>query len=227
MIGDIMTISRLRMGTDGEGISTLVTFFDCPLHCKYCINDFCHEARTPYDNVPRGEYTPKELVKILEKDDIYYRMTGGGVVFGGGEPLLQSAFIHEVCKLSDPKWQKRIETSLNVPWRCVEPVVDDIDEWIIDVKDMDSKIYERYTGVDDRYLKDNIYRLKELVDKSKFHIRVPRIPGFNDKENIRYSVKRIKDMLGVEAEVFDYINCPKSSKYEKVEIPDFLNRPNT
>lgn len=26
MIGDIMTITRLRMGTDGEGVSTLVTF---------------------------------------------------------------------------------------------------------------------------------------------------------------------------------------------------------
>ena len=76
-------------------------------------------------------------------------------------------------------------------------------------------IYKKYTGVDDRYLKDNIYRLKGLVDKSKFHVRVPRIPGFNDKENIRFSVKRIKDILGVEAEVSDYINCPRIKKIRK------------
>ena len=32
MFGDILSISRLRMGTDGNGISTLVVFFDCPLY---------------------------------------------------------------------------------------------------------------------------------------------------------------------------------------------------
>ena len=46
MIGDIMTISRLRMGTDGKRVSTLVTFFDCPLNCKYYMNDYCHKAST-------------------------------------------------------------------------------------------------------------------------------------------------------------------------------------
>ena len=38
MLDEIMSISRLRMGTDGKGVSTLVAFFDCPLKCKYCIN---------------------------------------------------------------------------------------------------------------------------------------------------------------------------------------------
>ena len=203
MIGDIMTISRLRMGTDGEGVSTLVTFFDCPLHCKYCANDFCHNDDV-FGGVPRAAYTPEELVKILRKDDIYYKMSGGGVVFGGGEPLLQSAFIHEVCKLTDPMWKKRIETSLNVPWRCVEPVLNDIDEWIIDIKDMDRSIYKEYTGVDQHQLIDNLFRIRDHVDKSKLHIRVPRIQGINTEKNIEESVKWIKDVLKVEAEVFDY-----------------------
>lgn len=60
-------------------------------------------------------------------------MAGGGVTFGGGEPLIQSDFIHEVCKLMPPAWNKRIETSLNVPWRYVEPLLQDLDEWIIDI----------------------------------------------------------------------------------------------
>ena len=96
MIGDIMSISRLRMGTDGKGVSTLVAFFGCPLHCKYCINDFCHKKKGCDESVPRGAYTPEQLIKILRKDELYYRMSGGGVTFGGGEPLLQSLFIHEV-----------------------------------------------------------------------------------------------------------------------------------
>lgn len=203
MIGDIMTISRLRMGTDGAGVSTLVTFFDCPLQCKYCANDFCHE-KGPFNSVPRAAYTPEELVRILRKDDIYYKMSGGGVVFGGGEPLLQSAYIHEVCELSDPMWKKRIETSLNVPWRCVEPVLNDIDEWIIDIKDMDRSIYKEYTGADICQLMDNLFRIKEHVDSSKLHIRIPRIPGFNTEEDVDKSVEWIKDVLNVEPEVFEY-----------------------
>lgn len=204
MNGDIMAISRLRMGTDGKGVSTLVTFFGCPLHCKYCINDFCHKKEGNDESVPRGAYTPEELIKVLRKDEIYYRMSGGGVTFGGGEPLLQSAFIHEVCELLDPAWKLRIETSLNVPWKYVQPIIKDIDEWIIDIKDMDSKIYEDYTGVSIKNLTDNILLLAESVEPSKLRIRVPRIPGINTEKNIKESVECIRGMLGVEPEVFEY-----------------------
>lgn len=205
MTGDIMAISRLRMGTDGKGVTTLVTFFGCPLHCKYCINDFCHEETSCKIRVPRGAYTPAQLMQVLRKDEIYYRMSGGGVTFGGGEPLLQSAFIHEVCKLADPAWQMRIETSLNVPWIYVEPLINEIDEWIIDIKDMDERIYEEYTGTSNKNLTENLLRMEELVDSSKLRIRVPHIPGINHEENIVKSVEWIKTLLGVEPEVFDYI----------------------
>ena len=203
MIGDIMSISRLRLGTDGKGITTLVAFYECPLHCKYCINDFCHGV------IKRGTYTPAQLLKVLLKDDIYYRMTGGGVTFGGGEPLLQSAFIHEVCKLAEPQWKMRIETSLNVPWRNVEPIINDMDEWIIDIKDMDYSIYRKYTGMSIDNVIDNIYRIQEQVDSSKLHIRVPRIPGYNTANDIEESIASIREILGVEPEVFDYMKTVK------------------
>lgn len=205
MIGDIMGISRLRMGTDGAGVTTLVTFFGCPLHCKYCINNFCHETDRSYGVIPRGVYMPEELFAVLEKDDIYYRMSGGGVTFGGGEPLLQSAFIHEVCKLMPSAWKKRIETSLNVPWRYVEPLKKDLDEWIIDIKDMDPYVYEKYTGTTNTNLRNNIFRLMDVVKPEKLHVRVPRIPGYNDEDKIKESVKWVKDVMKVKPEVFDYI----------------------
>lgn len=204
MIGDIMRISRLRMGTDGQGVTTLVAFFDCPLHCKYCINDFCHEKDNFGESVPRGSYTPAELIRILRKDDIYYKMSGGGVTFGGGEPLLQSAFIHEVCKRADPDWKIRLETSLNVPWRYVEPVLNDFDEWIIDIKDSDRDIYKQYTGVSNSNFIDNLFRMKDVIDASKLHFRIPRIPGFNNEESIKESIEWVKYFTDVEPEVFDY-----------------------
>lgn len=204
MKSDIMTISRLRMGTDGDGVSTLVTFYGCPLQCRYCANDFCHGRGVCFDDLPRATYTPKELVEILRKDDIYYKMSGGGIVFGGGEPLLQSAFIHKVCQMADHMWKKRIETSLNVAWDLVEPLLGDMDEWIIDIKDIDGDIYQKYTGVDNEQLIANLHRMKEFVDPSKLHIRVPRIPGLNTEADVARSVKWVFRVLGVEPEVFEY-----------------------
>ena len=212
MIGDIMTVSRLRMGTDGKGVTTLVTFYDCPLKCKYCINDFCHGTGFIIDEPPRFAYTSQELVKVLRKDELYYLMSGGGVTFGGGEPLLQSAFIHEVCQLADPKWNMRIETSLNVPWRNVEPLINDIDEWIIDIKDINDDIYYKYTGMSNDQVIDNIFRLADCIEKSRFHIRIPRIPGFNKKKDVDESVKWIKELLEVEPEVFDYMRTAEINR---------------
>ena len=223
MIGDIMAVNRLRMGTDGRGVTTLVAFFDCPLHCKYCINDYCHERGYFLESVPRAAYTPEELIKVLEKDAIYYRMSGGGVTFGGGEPLMQSAFIHEVCRLADPSWKKRIETSLSVPWRDVEPVVDDIDEWIIDIKSMNADIYTEYTGSTIHRMQENLWWLKNSVDQSILRIRIPRIPRFADEKSVRESVNLLRERYDLEAEVFDYMmTSPVSRKiYDDDEDDDF------
>lgn len=38
----ILGISRHRLKTDGEGVTTFIAFYGCPLHCKYCINPQCH-----------------------------------------------------------------------------------------------------------------------------------------------------------------------------------------
>ena len=79
MTGDIMAVSRLRMATDGEGVSTLVTFYDCPLHCKYCVNEYCHRKEDRLPRTPEAAYRPEELIEVLRKDEIYYLMTGGGI----------------------------------------------------------------------------------------------------------------------------------------------------
>lgn len=212
MIGDIMSISRLRMATDGQGVSTLIAFFGCPLHCNYCINNSCHEDNDLIFGIPRATYKPEELLEVLKKDEIYYLMTGGGVVFGGGEPLLQATFIHKLCQLIDSRWAKRIETSLNVPWRCVETILEDIDEWIIDIKDMNSFIYEEYTGVNNEKVIENLFRMKDVIPTERLHIRIPNIPEFNTKDDVKKSVEWIKDVLGVEAEVFNYYALPHTVK---------------
>ena len=35
----LLSLSRLRMGIDGEGVTTLVAGAGCPLSCRWCINE--------------------------------------------------------------------------------------------------------------------------------------------------------------------------------------------
>ncbi len=195
-----MTISRLRMASDGAGVSTLVAFFGCPLRCKYCANWVCHEPDTP-----KKSYSPETLVSVLNKDDIYFKMTGGGVVFGGGEPLLQAEFIHEVCKLVDPLWKKRIETSLYAKWDRIRLLLDDIDEWFIDIKDLRPEIYKKYTGKGNELVISNLKKLITKVPKERILIRVPFIANINSLDDVKQSVETLKMMGYSRIEQFEYI----------------------
>ena len=203
MKSDIMSISRLRMATDGEGITTLIGFYGCTLNCKYCINNQCHS------DCVRASYSAEELMSVLSKDEPYYLMTGGGVTFGGGEPLLQSEFIVEICELIGDKWAKTIETSLNVPWENVEPLIGHIDYWFIDIKDLRPEVYKKYTGVDNVAVLENLKRLIDVVEPNKICVRIPYIPNFNTRdetmEEFTYLTENIS--AAVDVEIFDYIRC--------------------
>ena len=75
-------IRRHRLTTDGEGVTTLAAFWGCPLRCQYCLNPYCMDEHF------KGEMlTPQELYDRVKIDDLYFRASGGGVTFGGGEPL--------------------------------------------------------------------------------------------------------------------------------------------
>ena len=90
----IFGISRHRIGTDGYGIKTLVTFMGCPLKCKYCINDVCH-VPLPAEGYGIEWLSPQELYDRVKIDNLYFLATNGGITFGGGEPGLYADYIKE------------------------------------------------------------------------------------------------------------------------------------
>lgn len=194
---EIMGINRHRMGTDGKGISTLITFYGCPLNCKYCLNPQCKSESTPCTYIE-----PNDLVNLLMVDDIYFKSTGGGIVFGGGEPLLNAEYIKEVCDLVPLQWKIRIETSLNVKWDKIELLLPYIDQWIIDIKDSNTEIYKNYTGADNLKVYDNVLRLSHKTGKEKLLIRIPKIPNYNTEKNIQESVKLYSNLGNID--VFNY-----------------------
>lgn len=203
-MSDIMSISRLRMGTDGKGITTLVGFHGCPLKCRYCVNDHCHHMDTI-----RADYTAEELVSVLAVDEPYFLMTGGGITFGGGEPLLQAHFIHEVCQQIGKRWKCNIETSLYTDWESVKLLVDDIDYWYVDIKEIDAGIYESYTGKSNKKPIANLKKLVEVVDPKKICVRLPLIPRYNSNESRERGAVYVWENISplVVLDIFEYIRC--------------------
>ena len=71
----LIGISRHRLATDGEGVTTLVAFHGCPLRCRYCLNEQCLRA----DGVWR-EMDVQEILEEVMVDDLYFKATGGVAV---------------------------------------------------------------------------------------------------------------------------------------------------
>lgn len=182
-------ISRLRMGRDGEGVTTLAAGYGCPLRCRYCLNPQCFAL-----SGLTKDYTVSGLLKEVSIDDLYFQATGGGIVFGGGEPLLQADFIHAFKKACPPEWKIGLESSLSTHVSALETVISDIDYFIIDIKDMNSDIYKAYTGRSNADLIDNLKLLISRADPLSITMRLPLIPSFNTDADVRASRSVLKGM---------------------------------
>lgn len=187
----VITFSRLRMTTDGEGVTTLVIFHDCPLRCKYCLNPFSFAPDTK-----REELTPEQLYDKVKIDDLYFVATGGGVTFGGGEPLLRADFLKEFRALCGDRWHLCAETSLNVPAEAVRTAADCMDMFYVDCKDTNPEIYKAYTGIQNTQMLENLRTLISLAGTERVVVRVPLIPGYNTEDD-REKSRALLTSLGV------------------------------
>ena len=190
-----MAVARHRIGIDGAGVHTLVCFPGCSLSCRFCINP---ETTWPEDRFPH--YTPGELLEKLRVDDLYFRATGGGITFGGGEPLLRADFITRFRALCD--WTIDLETSLNVPPPMVEKVLNATGHFFVDVKDMDPEVYLAYTGKDNALVLENLRLLAPRADDCT--IRLPLIPGYNTDAHRDRSETALREMGFTRFDRFNY-----------------------
>ena len=195
----IFGISRHRLTTDGEGVTTLVAFSGCPLRCKYCLNKTCWDAAKARD------YTPETLFEEVKIDQLYFLATHGGITFGGGEPLLQVEFIKAFRELCGPQWQILAETSLNVPFENVQALDAVLDGYIIDIKDTNPEIYQTYTGKDNSIVLANLEWLLKHGDPNRIMVRVPHIPDFNTDEDVAKSKERLAAMGVKNIDEFQYL----------------------
>ena len=227
---------------DGPGIRTTVFFKGCPLLCQWCHNQESLEKKpqTTFnagkcikcgkcaysagkDNCPTGaretigyEITTKELMREIIKDRLFYEQSGGGVTFSGGEPLYQSRFLLE---LLDECRENYINTAIDTSGFCgadtIQKAALKADCFLYDIKFMDSKKHEKYCGVSNEVILENLKNLAET--RTKILLRIPVIPTVNDDmdemKGIFEFAKNIKNIKAVH--LLPYHNI-QSEKYKKL-----------
>lgn len=194
-----MGIDRLRFGTDGKGITSLVTFYGCPLKCHFCLNPQCHRI------ISNSMYLrPDEVFNRVAIDELYYLATGGGITFGGGEPLLYSDFIIDVLTLGADKWNITIETSLNIPFKQISILLPYINEIIVDIKDLNPRIYESYTQYNNNALLKNLKLLATNWSVNNVLLRIPLIKGYNTSRDVENSKKFLTSLGYSKFDIFEY-----------------------
>lgn len=195
----LLSIARLRMGIDGAGVNTLVGGAGCPLRCRWCIN------KKLLDEASAEMISAEELFDRVKIDDLYFRATGGGVTFGGGEALLHADFIRQFKAICPDEWMIRAETSLAVYPALVRTAAGAIDEFIVDCKDSDEAVYRAYTGGDGSLMWKNLRLLRSLVPPERILVRVPLIPGYNTAEHQSRSVERLRSLGLTRFDLFSYV----------------------
>ena len=196
----LIAINRHRLTTDGEGVTTLVGFHGCPLRCEYCLNAQCLQADGVWCRL-----TPGELYSEVEIDDLYFMATGGGICFGGGEPLLRSDFIKAFAEIMNPEWKLTIETSLNVPLENVKAIASLVQMWYVDIKDMNPEIYKAYGRKENKQVVSNLQWLAANGYADKVIVRLPLIPEYNTDEDRQRSQQQLEEMGFTNFDKFNYI----------------------
>jgi pyruvate formate lyase activating enzyme len=206
-----------------DGLTVLTDRERCQL-CFTCVGSCPAHARRQYGH----KVTAVDVLKELEKDDIFYFHSGGGITLSGGEPLQQLAFAKEILV----GCQKRglhtaIETSGFIPWSHFEATLPYLDTVLIDIKVMDAETHQRITGQSNQPIIENIRKVDESEVPIELYIRIPLVPGINDdEENLRATadfckqLKKFKELhllpyhrLGVET--YRFLN----RSYELDELP--------
>ncbi|MBP3361773.1 MAG: glycyl-radical enzyme activating protein [Clostridia bacterium] len=182
--GRIFDIQRFSVH-DGPGIRTIVFLKGCMLRCRWCCNPESQEfavqsmVQGGRTKIMGRDVTVREVVSEVAKDRIYYRRSGGGMTLSGGECFYQPHFATALlCAAKAAGINTAVESTSCVPYKTIEEALPCIDNYLMDIKHMNSSKHKEFTGVANELILENARRLSK--DAANLIIRVPVIPGFND-----------------------------------------------
>ncbi|MBU3089209.1 pyruvate formate lyase-activating protein [Clostridium gasigenes] len=185
-IGKIHSIETMGL-VDGPGIRVVVFMQGCALRCLYC-----HNPDTWNDN-EGTEYTPQELVKKIARFKNYFKSSGGGVTFSGGDPLRQPEFLLEVLKLCKEEGINTCLDTSGVGRGNYDEILKYTDLVLYDVKHLSEEGYKDITGM-------SITESKIFLEAceragTKLWIRQVVVPGKTDSEEYILKLKGFIEIL--------------------------------
>lgn len=146
-----------------------------------------------------GEWlTVEQVMDILKKDWLYYKNSGGGVTFSGGEPTAQPRFLATCLKrCKEVGIHTAVDTCGFAKWSVFEEILPYVDLFLYDLKHMDSKKHKLFTGVGNELILKNAKRISKRG--KPLWIRIPLIPGYTDsEENLSQSAEFIRELKFVQ-----------------------------
>lgn len=161
--------------------------------CLSCMK--CTEACFTHAIKSWGDImTTEQVMDAIMEDKVYYDKSGGGITLNGGEVALQWEFAIEILKACR---QKDINTCVETGMQCTPDVLAKFypytDLFFTDIKNMDTSVHQKWSGVGNELILQNIKKTAE--NGKKMVIRIPVLPGINDSDdNMRETAAFIKEL---------------------------------
>ncbi len=167
-------------------------------------------------SVTGREYTKEELYKALISDEPFFKKSGGGVTFSGGEPLLHTGYLLPVIKdLKESGISIVFDTCGHVPYDRIREVLPYADAFLFDIKGMDSVRHKENTGASNELILENLRKLSR--EGVRIFVRMPVIKGVNaDADEIKKAAELIASLDNIaEADILPYhaYGTPKYVRY--------------
>ena len=136
------------------------------------------------------EKTAGEVIDSVLKDQDIYDSSGGGITISGGEPTLQIDFTYALLWLAKfHNLSTAVETCGYSSWECLSRLLPVTDLFLFDLKQLDSSVHQKLTGVDNHIILENLKKLAKK-EPQKVVVRIPVIPGLNYQEDDIQSMLR-------------------------------------
>ncbi|MBW3088390.1 glycyl-radical enzyme activating protein [Bifidobacterium sp. 82T24] len=147
--------------------------------------------------------TVDEVLDVVERDEVFFDRSGGGLTVSGGEPLAHRTFLTNLLAGAHERGiTTAIETCGYAPYASLASAAEHLDTILFDIKSMDSSVHREWTGFGNERILDNFSRL--CVDHPEMPklVRTPVIPGFNDsREDIAAIIDFLHGLGGRDANI--------------------------
>lgn len=183
--------------------------------CGVCVG-ICPASALAFDS---KKMSAEEVLEEIEKDRLFYDVSGGGVTLSGGDPLYQHKFNLDILKKCRERGiHTAVETCLYANKRIIKTFARVVDLFIVDIKLYHPLIHERYTGYDNAVIKRNFEFLAKIA--GSIHVRIPLVPEVTAvEENIRDIARYVRSVReDIPIELINF-NPLAANKYRIVDVP--------